>query len=181
MSAVPRPRAASYEAITIALSIEAGPWDGAGIGDAEAIEAMALECARAVFARLDLANDVRTEIALTLADDATVQAANAEWRGKDRPTNILSFPMADLAPGSAPGPLAGDLLVACETVVREAGEEAKPLADHLRHLLVHGILHLLGFDHQNDAEADRMEALEIAVLADFGIPDPYLDGAGAMS
>ena len=173
MSAVLRSEPDAYGSVSVALSIEAEAWNEAGLGDPEAISAMALQCVRAVFSRVDVAAGVQTEIALTLADDATVRAANGAWRGQDKPTNILSFPMTELTPGAAPGPLAGDLLVACETVAREARDEAKPFADHLRHLLVHGTLHLLGFDHQDDDEADRMEALEISVLADLAIADPY--------
>ncbi len=181
MSAVSRSVPAAYEGISVALSIEDGAWEDCGLGDAEAIAAMALDCVRAVAAHVELPDDLQTEIGLTLADDATVKSANAEWRGKDRPTNILSFPMAELTPGTVPGPLAGDLLVAFETVAREARAEEKPFADHFRHLLVHGTLHLLGLDHQDDAEADRMEALEIGVLAEFGIPDPYCEAAGTPS
>jgi probable rRNA maturation factor len=83
--------------------------------------------------------------------------------------------MADLAPGERPGPLLGDLLVAFETVAREADDEAKVFADHFRHLLVHGFLHLMGLDHMTDSEADDMEAAEIAILAEFGIANPYGD------
>ena len=181
MSAVRRSDAPAFERITVALSIENERWDDSGLGDPAAIEAMAQDCVRAVAGQLHLPSDLQTEICLTLADDAAVRSANAEWRGKDKPTNILSFPMAELMPGARPGPLAGDLLVAFETVAREAVAEEKPFADHLRHLLVHGTLHLLGYDHQDDAEADRMEAIEIAVLAEFGIPDPYREAAGMPS
>lgn len=181
MSAVPRTDPVAYERVTAALSIEDGRWEEAGLGDAEAISAMVLDCVRIVAGHLHLPNGLQTEIGVTLADDAMVKSANAEWRGKDRPTNILSFPMAELTPGAAPGPLAGDLLVAFETVAGEARAEEKSFADHLRHLLVHGTLHLFGFDHQDDAEADRMEAIEIAVLAEFGLPDPYRDVAETLS
>ena len=167
------PGPGAFIGLTVALSIETEAWETAGLGDAAAIEAMATATFVAVAARLRLPEALTTEIALTLADDETVKAANAQWRGKDKPTNILSFPMAELAPGAAPGRLAGDLLVAFETVLREANEEEKPIPDHLRHLLVHGFLHLLGFDHIEDDEAETMEALEVDILAGFSIADPY--------
>ncbi|MEC5289561.1 rRNA maturation RNase YbeY [Aurantimonas sp. C2-6-R+9] len=159
-----------YEGLTVALSIEATEWEAAGLGD---VSAMAHGVFAATAGRIGLPEDLQSEIAVTLADDETVRAANAEWRGKDRPTNILSFPMANLAPGDRPGPLCGDLLLAFQTVQREARAEGKRLADHFRHLLVHGFLHLMGFDHIDEAEAEAMETLEIAILADLGIADPY--------
>lgn len=117
------------------------------------------------------------EIAITLSDDAEVQVLNRDWRGKDKPTNVLSFPglegaMAGLLPPDAPRPL-GDLILAYETCAREAEEQGKSLADHARHLVVHGVLHLLGYDHETDAEAEEMEALETTILAGLGIADPY--------
>ncbi|WP_279482718.1 rRNA maturation RNase YbeY [Aureimonas sp. SK2] len=132
----------------------------------------------AVFAAADgaeLAPSIGTEVSVTLSDDEDVQALNAEWRGKDKPTNILSFPMMPLAPGDAPGPMLGDLILARQTLEREAAAEGKSPDDHFRHLLVHGILHLLGHDHETDADADAMEALEISILARLGIADPYAD------
>jgi probable rRNA maturation factor len=112
-------------------------------------------------------------VGLILTDDAEQRRLNCEYRGKDAPTNVLSFPIGDAAPG---GPvMLGDVVLAFETVAREAGEQQKPLADHLRHLVVHGVLHLLGFDHETDAEAEVMEARETEILAGLGVPDPYRD------
>jgi probable rRNA maturation factor len=116
------------------------------------------------------------EVSVLLADDATVQDLNRTWRGKDKPTNVLSFPAAPqpVPPGN-PTPL-GDVVLAYETMVRESAEQGKPLRNHLAHLLVHGTLHLVGQDHElGQAEAEAMEALEIAALATLGIPDPYAD------
>ena len=127
----------------------------------------------------------RLAVSALLTSDAEVQALNREWRGKDRPTNVLSFPMlerADLLDLAADGPeeMLGDLALALETCAREAKEKAVPLADHAAHLMIHGLLHLAGYDHENgDADAAAMEALEIKALALIGIADPYGDGPRA--
>jgi probable rRNA maturation factor len=112
------------------------------------------------------------EVSVLLADDLEISALNARWRGLAKPTNVLSFPAA--APERiAASPLLGDIVVAFETAQREAVEEGKTFSDHVAHLVVHGFLHLLGFDHQSADEGDRMEALETSALARLGIADPY--------
>ena len=111
-------------------------------------------------------------VAILLADDEAVGELNREWRGKDGPTNVLSFPAA---PSAAPH--LGDIALAYETCAREASEQGKSLEHHLTHLVAHGVLHLLGWDHQTDAEADRMEAVERDILARLGVPDPYVTPA----
>ncbi|MBB4211098.1 putative rRNA maturation factor [Rhodothalassium salexigens DSM 2132] len=120
---------------------------------------------------------------LLFADDATVRPLNAAWRGKDRATNVLSFPADDALPDGSET-CVGDIVLARETIAREATEQGKTLADHTVHLILHGLLHLAGFDHESDAEAAVMEALERAGLAAVGIADPYappaaVDTAGA--
>lgn len=112
------------------------------------------------------------ELCVHLADDAQVRELNARWRGLDKPTNVLSFPAVDPA-HLAGARLLGDIVLAYETVAREAEAEGKPLADHFRHLIVHGFLHLVGFDHETDAEAEVMEAMETRILARLGVADPY--------
>ena len=113
------------------------------------------------------------EISLLLTDDATVQTLNHRHRAQDKPTNVLSFPL-DEHPASSSEPwLVGDVVLACETVAGEARAQDKPVADHFRHLVVHGILHLLGYDHITDRDAAVMERLEVAALASLGIADPY--------
>ena len=107
------------------------------------------------------------ELAIMLCDDAAMRELNARWRDRPEPTNVLSFPAAG---GSE---MLGDIAIAFETTAREAQAEQKPFADHLTHLAVHGFLHLLGYDHQSDAEAEEMERLEVAILARLGVPDPY--------
>ncbi|MGE5158839.1 MAG: rRNA maturation RNase YbeY [Gemmatimonas sp.] len=118
------------------------------------------------------------ELAVMLTDDAGVRALNKDFRGLDKPTNVLSFPApevggsggADEAPRSL-----GDIAIAYETVRREADDEGKPFADHLSHLAVHGFLHLIGYDHETDDDAEEMESLETEILAQLGIPDPYAE------
>jgi probable rRNA maturation factor len=113
------------------------------------------------------------ELSLVFADDSTIKALNAVWRGKDRPTNVLSFPSFPLKPRDNLPQLLGDVILAFETVAREAADEAKPLEHHISHLILHGFLHLLGYDHETDADAEEMEALERRVLTKLAIPDPY--------
>ena len=110
-------------------------------------------------------------ITLLLTDDASVRELNAQFRGKDAATNVLSFP----APPNPEDHL-GDVALAYGVCAREAAEQGKPLAHHLQHLTVHGVLHLLGYDHIGDDEAEAMEGLERTVLAGLGVPDPYAAG-----
>jgi probable rRNA maturation factor len=111
-------------------------------------------------------------LSLLLAGDAEIQDLNLRFRGKDKPTNVLSFPAH---PNIAePGAL-GDIAFALQTIRAEAGARGKPVIDHATHLLVHGILHLLGFTHDADDEAERMMAIEVAVLGKLGLPDPYAE------
>jgi probable rRNA maturation factor len=121
---------------------------------------------RAARATLAAAADGPVQVSLALADDAAVRVLNRDYRGKDKPTNVLSFE-------SGEKPFLGDVVLALETVLAEAENQGKPAADHLTHLVVHGVLHLLGHDHETPAEAKRMERVELAVLAGLGIPDPY--------
>ena len=140
------------------------------------------ERATAALARAarELANP-RLSASLLLTSDADMHALNRDWRQRDKPTNVLSFPMFERAEllGLAPdGPpvLLGDIALACETCIREAAEKGIPLEDHAAHLVVHGLLHLAGYDHElGPAEASEMEALEVKALAGMGIPDPYED------
>ena len=107
------------------------------------------------------------ELSVALVDDATIQSLNREYREKDKPTNVLSFP------SSGPGAILGDIVLARETIVREAAEAGKSLIHHVTHLIIHGFLHLQGYDHDTDEEADVMEGLEIQALTALDIDNPY--------
>ena len=122
----------------------------------------------------DLPSEGPFAVTVTLADDATVQALNRDWRGKDRPTNVLSFPApADMPlPPGEPRPL-GDLVLSGPVLVREAREAGVPLKEHLSWMVIHGMLHLLGHDHMEEEERRRMEALEVRILKALGLESPY--------
>jgi probable rRNA maturation factor len=109
-------------------------------------------------------------LVIFLTDDATVRELNTRFRGKDAPTNVLSFPAPEVPAGQL-----GDIALAFGVCAREAAEQRKPLAHHLQHLVIHGVLHLLGYDHETDPDAERMEGRERALLAGLGVPDPYAD------
>ena len=111
------------------------------------------------------------ELAIVLTNDSAIRKLNRTWRGKDEPTNVLAFPAPQ--PASPRGSL-GDIVIAYETLAREAKAEGKPFSHHLAHLAVHGFLHLCGFDHDTDRQAAAMERLEVAVLARLRIPNPYI-------
>lgn len=156
-------------AVDIAVSREAGDW----VEDAEWL------AERAALAALGAAYDDEegpAELSVVLADDELVHRLNREYRGKDKPTNVLSFALTEAEePDAQEGVpvMLGDVILAYETVAREAAEQRKSLQDHMTHLVMHGVLHLLGYDHETDDEAEEMEALETRLLATLGIADPY--------
>ncbi|WP_420406441.1 rRNA maturation RNase YbeY [Nisaea sp.] len=113
-----------------------------------------------------------TELSIVLSSDSEVRALNRDYREKDSPTNVLSFP-SGLVSGVGETDMLGDVILAFETVSMEATRDGKPLDSHLRHLVVHGVLHLLGYDHETEEEAVEMERREVEILAAFGLPDPY--------
>ena len=124
------------------------------------------------------------EISVLACDDARIAGLNGEFRDKPAPTNVLSWPSEDRAadaPGTRPAlptpgfdPELGDIAIAYDTCAREAAEGGKPLSDHVTHLIVHAVLHLLGYDHENDPDAALMEGLETEILGKMGLPDPYV-------
>ncbi|HEY0909782.1 MAG TPA: rRNA maturation RNase YbeY [Bradyrhizobium sp.] len=135
---------------------------------------------RAIATAAEVANadHGEAELAVMLTDDDGIRTLNSNWRGIDKPTNVLSFPA--LQPTGPAGPddaprMLGDIAIAYQTTRKEADDEQKPFEHHLSHLAVHGYLHLIGYDHENDADAEIMESLETEILAQLGIPDPYAD------
>lgn len=149
-------------ALMIDILHEAGDWSAADE-----------ECVRRAAARAyeALRGSVPAELSVVLTGDAQIADLNKAWRDRTGPTNVLSFPAAGM-PGAEVAIL-GDVVLARETIVREAEAQGKSFADHLSHLIIHGVLHLLGHDHEDDAEADAMEALERNILEDLGVADPY--------
>ena len=151
------------------------PWPS---GDWEALAERAAEATANVAE--ELANP-RLATSILFTSDERIHALNKQWRERDKPTNVLSFPMLtrdELIDLSAEGPpeMLGDIALAYETCAREAAEKGVSLQDHATHLIVHGLLHLTGYDHETGEEdAERMEALEVAILAKLGIADPYTD------
>ncbi|MGQ0672986.1 MAG: rRNA maturation RNase YbeY [Hyphomicrobium sp.] len=153
---------------------DAGDWDRFGNVD-KLVEAAAAALARHPSVR----SEVRCDACIALSDDPGVRRLNATYRGKDKPTNVLSFPSLPMPAHSATssGPAGvrplGDIVLAQGTILAEAALQGTPPADHLQHLVVHGLLHLLGYDHETEVEATAMESIEIEVLASLGIDSPY--------
>ena len=172
------------ENLDISFSLEAGDWEAA-VTDVEMLVEAAAHAAFEAAERPEILDDATAEMSLVLADDALVQTLNRDYRDKDKPTNVLSFALLDgsddsdddtddaLAREEGMPILIGDVILAFETVQREAREQGKSIENHLTHLVIHGVLHLLGYDHQSDPDADRMERLETSILARMGIADPY--------
>lgn len=171
------PAAKSGASNRITIARRAVAWVGA-LPDAEKLVRRVVG---AVLADRRVGPGRAAEIGVVLAGDAFVRRLNREHRRKDKPTNVLSFPIEDAhhaAPSGRP-PMLGDIVLAFGTVRREARAEGKPFADHAAHLLVHGTLHLLGFDHMTPREAAAMEAHEVRILAGLGVADPYRLAAAA--
>jgi len=142
-------------------------------GDWEAVagaDELVRVAARAVTQDLALEN---IEVCVALSSDEQVAELNGSYRGKPTPTNVLSFPAVPMLPMEGDARFLGDIALALETLQREADDMGVPVAHHLQHLVVHGFLHLLGYDHLTDTEAEEMEALEVRILSRLGIPDPY--------
>ena len=154
--------------MTVSIDVEDQAW--AALPGLEPLTETAVAAALAGAGHADL----RCEVAVLFTDDNAIAAVNAEWRSKDSPTNVLSFPTPEgmPVPEGELRPL-GDIVLAHGVISREAAEQGKTLRDHTTHLIVHGTLHLLGFDHEADDEAEEMEALETRILKGLGISDPY--------
>jgi probable rRNA maturation factor len=153
-------------ALTIDVRVDSGLWKGARTAKATVRRAVAQAAA--------VLSTSPAELAIVLTDDSAIRLLNRQWRGIDAATNVLSFPAKRVA---GQPPLIGDIVLAQQTIAREARAERKPFAHHLAHLAVHGYLHLTGYDHENDKDARLMEAAERKILRRLAIPDPYRDPA----
>ena len=167
MTSAPSRRA---PAPSITIQVQSPLWEAEPAAEQTVRDAIA-----AAAATLSTADN---EVSILLTDDKAIRLLNREWRGIDKPTNVLSFPALQPTGGSGPDDaprMLGDIAIAYETTRREADDEQKPFDHHLSHLAVHGFLHLIGYDHENDGDAETMETLETEILAQLGIPDPYAD------
>lgn len=161
---------AAAQVLDVEIVEEAGDWSAFAPIESTIMDAVRALCAER---RLDLG---AASASIALGDDARVRELNRTYRGKDKPTNVLSFPAA--SPVEAEGTTyLGDIILAAETVAAEAADQAVPPRHHLQHLVVHGLLHLVGYDHETAADAEEMEALETAILARLGVADPYAEPA----
>ena len=167
--ATPSKAATIWPTLSLSVRIQAKSWRS--LADLRALIDAATNAAIAVSPVQPLDG---AELSLLLTDNRRIRIVNREWRGLDKATNVLSFPAVP-PDRIAQSPALGDVVLAYETVAREAQAEDKPIADHLSHLVIHGLLHLLGQDHETQSDAERMEALEIAALASLSIADPYAD------
>jgi probable rRNA maturation factor len=154
--------------LNVGVSVEAGGWPSE-----DGLEDIAWRAIGAALAELGISPPDGCELSLVFTDDENIRELNAEWRGKDKPTNVLSFPAFPAAKGDPLPPMLGDIVLAFDTVEREAQDEGKPFEAHLAHLIVHGFLHLLGYDHEAEEDAEKMEGAERRILARLAIPDPY--------
>jgi probable rRNA maturation factor len=155
--------------LALAIVRQDGDWS-----DMEALETAIQDCAAALSAHPTCKRARGAEAGVALASDAFIRRLNASYRGKDRPTNVLSFPFQAPPGAGSERRYLGDLVLASETVRREALERGIPPLHHVQHLVVHGLLHLLGHDHESDTEAEAMERLEAEILGELGI-DPFAD------
>jgi len=161
----PRPRPKAPLAPAVDIEVQSPLWDK---------QPGAAQTVRDAIAAAAALSTSGGEVSILLTDDSAVRVLNRDWRGIDKPTNVLSFPAPENMSKSAAGIL-GDIVIAYETLMRECADEDRDFLHHLAHLTVHGYLHLVGYDHQNDAEASEMEALESKIMTRMKLPDPWQD------
>jgi probable rRNA maturation factor len=165
------PKRAARKACNVDVLVESARWRGAG-----KVNALLRRAVREAAAELSTGG---VELAIVLTDDSAIRLLSRQWRGRDKATNVLSFPAQQPSEGTCGQPaLIGDIVLAYETIAGEADKEGKPFAHHLAHLAVHGFLHLNGWDHQRDKDAEAMEQIERKILRRLGIPDPYRSPVG---
>ncbi|WP_074381014.1 rRNA maturation RNase YbeY [Bartonella doshiae] len=155
--------------ITIDITLESTGWN-----DRQMLYTLTEKALTTTMHHVSLGNVV-SEVSLLFTDDQHMAQINAQWRNKNKPTNVLSFPAFPIKAGDPPGPILGDIIIARETVALEAKQEGKLFQDHLTHMIVHGALHLLGYNHETDDEAYQMEELEREILQKLSIKDPYTE------
>ena len=153
--------------LCIETSVECAGWSAL-----EDLDALVAECLRSALEESGDELVEGVEVSLLFCDDSRIQGLNRNFRGQDKPTNVLSFPSPDSLETAR---FIGDIAVAYETVAREAHEQGNTLEQHCRHMIVHGFLHLLGYDHEDEAEAEAMETMEIHILRRLGVDNPYRD------
>lgn len=159
--------------ITIDIAVDSEQWK-----DIAAFEVLAQNSSKTVIRWLEKNEAInfpqtRMELSVVLTDDASIQDINSKWRQQNKATNVLSFPTKELIVGETPLPLLGDIIFAYETISREAKELTKNFEEHITHLFIHGFLHLLGYDHINDTDAEQMERIETGIMLSIGLSDPY--------
>ncbi len=154
--------------------------DFAMVSASEIKKHIRLVCRKVLKSQLAKFDIDEVELCVAIVDDETIKQLNKDFRKKNKPTNVLSFPnddinLQDIADGKLSGDyrMLGDVIISYETIIREAADQQKKTIDHLTHMLVHGILHLLGYDHENDQDAKQMESLEESILSGFSIASPY--------
>ena len=154
------------------LQIDCSSKDNVGI-DEDAMLANLKALTKCAIEVAELRIRENSELSVLFASDQTLKLLNSKWRKVDKPTNVLAFPGSDLEIGELAGPILGDIVLSLETAKREASLENKTVDDHVTHLLVHAFLHLFGYDHTTDEEANQMENLERRILNELGVADPY--------
>ncbi len=155
---------------TIDLTLQAGNWVNRSANEKLVSTAVATAVK---IANLPIPDEA--ELSVVLSDNQHVRELNRQWRNIDKPTNVLSFPTTEIQPGEVPDVLLGDIIIAHETVEQEVLQMGKPFNDHFVHLVVHGLLHIFGYDHNNDKNAEIMENIERQCLEALGLPDPYCE------
>lgn len=157
------------------LTVDAGPWPAMDQLQAHVDAAVTLTMNWLTSQENRIFPAHQMELSCLFTDDASIQTINKQWRNMDKPTNVLSFPIKQISTDEVPPPMLGDLIFSFQTIDREASDHRIEFTAHLTHLIIHGFLHLLGYDHISDEDAQQMEAIETGILASIGLSSPYKD------